>query len=426
VPLYGLSARDGSHYTPCPPRHLHDGDSGNNAYHGQVVTEQDVYQALRGVVDPELGGDIVELGMVSGVDISPDGVATIGIALTISECPMRGQIESDTARKVGSLPGVREVVVRTTAMSREQRAGLMATARRKARESSEPTQVSPMTRVIAVGSGKGGVGKSSVSANLALAIADLGFTVGLLDADIWGFSIPRMLGAEERLRAGDDRQIIPLETQGVRLVSAGLIVESEETALMWRGLMLSKALEQFLKQVAWGELGYLVIDMPPGTGDIQMALARMLPQAEMVVVTTPQATAQKVAIRVADMARRSYMPVVGVIENMTAFSCDHGSEYRIFGEGGGLELAESLGIPLLAQIPLDPEIVVGGDEGRPIVRARPDSEAAQAFRRAGRRIVELIPPAQDETCTARIARLIEALDVRGEQAPLALADQASR
>jgi len=317
-------------------------------------------------------------------------------------------------------------VVRTTAMSREQRAGLMATARRKARESSEPTQVSPMTRVIAVGSGKGGVGKSSVSANLALAIADLGFTVGLLDADIWGFSIPRMLGAEERLRAGDDRQIIPLETQGVRLVSAGLIVESEETALMWRGLMLSKALEQFLKQVAWGELGYLVIDMPPGTGDIQMALARMLPQAEMVVVTTPQATAQKVAIRVADMARRSYMPVVGVIENMTAFSCDHGSEYRIFGEGGGLELAESLGIPLLAQIPLDPEIVVGGDEGRPIVRARPDSEAAQAFRRAGRRIVELIPPAQDETCTARIARLIEALDVRGEQAPLALADQASR
>ena len=383
-----------------------------------MVTDKDIYEALRGVVDPELGGDIVELGMVSDVELSEDGVATIGIALTIAECPMRGQIEGDTARKVKALPGIRDVVVRTTAMSKDQRAELMATARRKARENAEPTQVSPLTRVIAVGSGKGGVGKSSVSTNLALAISDLDFRVGLLDADIWGFSIPRMLGAEDRITASEDRQMIPVEVQGVKLVSAGLVVESEETALMWRGLMLSKALEQFLKQVAWGELDYLVIDMPPGTGDIQMALARMLPQAEMVVVTTPQATAQKVAIRVADMARRSYMPVVGVIENMTSFRCDDGDEYFLFGEGGGRELANSLGVPLIAQIPLDPRIVKAGDSGRPVVRDHPGAESSQAFTAAAQQLVNLIPAAEDETCTARIARLIESLDIAGEPVPV--------
>jgi ATP-binding protein involved in chromosome partitioning len=377
-----------------------------------MPSSQAIYEALRGVVDPELGGDIVELGMVTNVDVAPDGVVTVGVALTIAECPMRGQIEQDTVRKVKALPGVTDVVVRTTAMTKEQRAELMATARRRARENAESTRVSPLTRVIAVGSGKGGVGKSSVSANLALATADLGYRVGLLDADIWGFSIPRILGAGERLTASEDRQIIPLEIQGIKLVSAGLIVESEETALMWRGLMLSKALEQFLKQVDWGELDYLVIDMPPGTGDIQMALARMLPQAEMVVVTTPQVTAQKVAVRVADMARRSYMPVVGIIENMTSFRCEHGTAYRLFGEGGGRELADSLGVPLIAQIPLDPEVVSGGDRGEPVVRADPDRPVAAAFRQAAVQIVELVPPADQETCTARVARLIEALDSR--------------
>ena len=384
-----------------------------------VISAQDIYEALRGVVDPELGGDVVELGMVTDVSVSPQGVVTVGIALTIAECPMRSQIEQDTERKVAALPDVTAVEVVTTAMSESQRADLMATARLKARENAEPTQVSPMTRVIAVGSGKGGVGKSSVSTNLALAIADAGFRVGLCDADIWGFSIPRMLGIEERLRATDDRQIVPADAQGIRVVSAGLIVESEETALMWRGLMLSKALEQFLKQVDWGELDYLVIDMPPGTGDVQMALARMLPQAEMVVVTTPQATAQKVAIRIADMARRSYMPVVGVIENMDGFECDHGETYHLFGEGGGQKLADALGVPLIAQIPLDPMMVAGGDTGQPIVRAYRDRAAASAFRHAATRITELVPPAHDETCTARVARLIEALD----QAELAGAER---
>ncbi|MDH3249543.1 MAG: Mrp/NBP35 family ATP-binding protein, partial [Acidimicrobiia bacterium] len=343
-----------------------------------MVSELDVREALRGVVDPELGGDIVELGMVRDVTIQGSTV-TVGIALTIAECPMRNQIEDDTVRKIKAIPGVDEVVVRTTAMTRQQRADLMGTVRFRARENAEPTRVSPTTRVIAVGSGKGGVGKSSLSTNLALAAADLGFSVGLLDADIWGFSIPRMLGVEQRLEANEDRNMVPIEAMGIKLVSTGLIVESEETALMWRGLMLSKALEQFLKQVEWGALDYLFVDMPPGTGDIQMALTRLLPQAEMVVVTTPQKTAQKVAIRVADMARRSYMPVVGVIENMTNFTCDHGETYELFGSGGGQELADTLGIPLIGSIPLDRAVVVGGDSGAPVMRTDPDNAASRAF-----------------------------------------------
>ncbi|GIU92594.1 MAG: hypothetical protein KatS3mg011_1500 [Acidimicrobiia bacterium] len=271
--------------------------------------------------------------------------------------------------------------------------------------------MAPSTRVLAVSSGKGGVGKSSVSVNLALAIADHGHRVGLLDADIWGFSIPRMLGADQRLRADPDtRLIVPAEVQGIRLVSTGLIVETEETALMWRGLMLSKALEQFLKQVEWGPLDYLVIDMPPGTGDIQMALARMLPQAEMLVVTTPQKAAQKVAVRVGDMARRSHMPIIGVVENMAGFVCEHGTTYRLFGEGGGRRLAEELNVPLLGSIPLDPAVVLGGDEGRPVVRSAPDGPAGEAFQALAAKVLEVLPPVVDETCTGRLAKLIDQLE----------------
>jgi ATP-binding protein involved in chromosome partitioning len=377
--------------------------------HG-APTEQDVMEALRGVVDPELGGNIVELGMVHRVDIDGSEVV-VGIALTIAECPMRGQIESDAVRKVEALTGVDSVRIETTAMTKAQRADLMSVARKRARENAEPTQVSPQTRVIAVGSGKGGVGKSSVSTNLAVAIHDLGYRVGLLDADIWGFSIPRMLGTEERLEADDDTKlIVPAEAHGVRLVSTGLIVETEETALMWRGLMLTRALEQFLKQVAWGELDYLIIDMPPGTGDIQMALSRLLPQAEMVVVTTPQKTAQKVAVRVGDMAKRSYMPVVGVVENMSSFTSNDGEVHYLFGRGGGQELADELGVPLIAQIPLNAELVAGGDEGRPVARFHPENPAARALVGAAHTVTQLVPPAADETCTGRIAKLLADLD----------------
>ena len=344
-----------------------------------TATTEAVETALRGVVDPELGGDVVELGMIRGIQIA-DGTATIKVALTIAACPLRDQIEQDVVRKVTALPGIERTVVEVTAMTDSQRSELMGVARRKARQGAAATMVNPMTRVIAVGSGKGGVGKSSISVNLAVALQSAGFSVGLLDADIWGFSIPRMLGVSERLRANQDRKILPIDASGIQLVSTGLLVDDEESALMWRGLMLSKALEQFLRDVAWDPgLDYLVLDMPPGTGDIQMALARLLPQAEMVVVTTPQKTAQKVAARVADMARRSYMPVIGVIENMAGFTAEDGRRYDLFGAGGGDELAADLGVPLIGRIPLDPKLVSGGDEGAPVVRAHPQEPAAQAI-----------------------------------------------
>lgn len=380
------------------------------------ATPEDVTAALRGVVDPELGGDVVELGMVRGVTIA-DGVVTVQLALTIAACPMRDQIEADVKRKVSALGGVDRVDVQVTAMTAKQRSDLMAVARRRAREGAAPTMVNPLTRVIAVGSGKGGVGKSSLSVNLAVALNKAGFRVGLLDADIWGFSVPRMLGTTDRLEANADRKIVPIEALGIQVVSTGLLVETEETALMWRGLMLSKALEQFLRDVAWDPaLDYLVLDMPPGTGDVQMALARLLPQAEMVVVTTPQKAAQKVAARVADMARRSYMPVVGVIENMSGFTTETGAHYDLFGTGGGEDLANDLGVPLLAQVPLDPLVVTGGDEGTPVVLSHPDAPSARAITAAAARIVELVPPAKDETCTARIAVLMAGLESMG-QAP---------
>ncbi len=374
------------------------------------VTVADVESALRGVVDPELGADVVDLGMVSNISIS-DGVATVGIALTIAACPMRDQIEGDVIRKVTAIPGIERTEVTVTAMTERQRSELMSVARRMARENSASTMVNPLTRVIAIGSGKGGVGKSSITVNLAIALRSAGFEVGLLDADIWGFSIPRMLGLNTRLEADDDRKILPGLAGGIHVVSTGLLMDDEETALMWRGLMLSKAVEQFLHDVAWpADLDYLLIDMPPGTGDVQMALARLLPQAEMVVVTTPQKAAQKVAARVADMARRSFLPVVGIIENMSGFTADDGTHYELFGSGGGTELAADLGVPLIGQIPLDPLVVGGGDEGKPVVEAHPDSPSGSALMAVAARLVELVPPAADETCTARIAVLMDQLE----------------
>lgn len=366
-----------------------------------MITTEQVLRVLEGVQDPELGGNVVELGMISDVRIVESHVE-IGLVLTIAECPLRSQLEGDTKRKVELMPGVSSVEVRTTAMTKHQRSELMSVVRRRVRDNAEPTQVAPTTRVVAVASGKGGVGKSSVSVNLASALAAAGYRTGLVDADIWGFSIPRMIGASGRLEADAATSLIePVVANGVKVVSTGLIIESEETALMWRGLMLSKAVEQFLKQVNWGDLDYLLIDMPPGTGDVQMALTRMLPQAEMLVVTTPQRAAQKVAIRVADMARRSFMPIIGVVENMSG---------EVFGEGGGAELAAELGVPVLGSVPLDRGVVEAGDNGAPIVLADPSSAASRAFSAAATRLVEALPPAQMETCTGRIAKLIEALE----------------
>lgn len=382
----------------------------------ETLREERIIESLRGVFDPELGSDVVDLGMVREVSIE-GGRVTVGLALTIAECPMRGQIEADVVRKVTAVPGVEEAAVETRAMTKDQRAELMNKARRRARENARPTRVPPSARVAAVGSGKGGVGKSSVSVNLALAVSRLGYRTGLLDADIWGFSIPRMLGADARIEADADSGLMqPVRVHGIEVVSTGLIVESEETALMWRGLVLSKALDQFLQQTAWGDdLDYLVIDLPPGTGDIQMALSRMLPQAEMVVVTTPPKNAQKVAVRAADMARRSAMPVVGVIENMSYFEAPGGQRFELFGAGGGRELADSLGVPLIGCIPLDPALGRGADEGKPIVAADPDGPSGRVFMAAARRLVELVPPAAAETCTGRIAKMLD--DLRAAPLP---------
>jgi ATP-binding protein involved in chromosome partitioning len=294
----------------------------------------------------------------------------------------------------------------------------MQKARLRASQSAPPTEVPATTRVIAVGSGKGGVGKSSITANLAAALAARGLTVGVLDADIWGFSIPRMLGLAGRLAGAPEAdgkgKIIPNEravgTGTLRVVSMGLLVDDEDTALMWRGLILAKALEQFLTDVKWGELDYLLIDMPPGTGDIQMALARLVPQAEMLVVTTPAKGAQKVASRVADMARRSYLKVLGVVENMSEFVAPDGSRHAIFGSGGGKRLAALTGAPFVGSVPIEAAVSEGGDVGTPVVLSHADSPAAISLRAIAERIVtELLPPVEMAGCTARIFQLAEKL-----------------
>jgi ATP-binding protein involved in chromosome partitioning len=373
-----------------------------------MTNHEAVLEALRGVMDPELGLNVVELGMIPEVTIEGSH-AIIGLALTIAACPMRTQIEGDVRRRTLSLPGIDTIEIRTSVMGRDQRAQLMQRARKNARDRAQETKVAPTTRVIAIASGKGGVGKSTLTANLAVAMTALGFSVGVLDADIWGFSIPRALGATGRIQASEDKLLIPISAHGVQVISTGLITESEETALMWRGLMLSKALEQFLTQVDWGELDYLLIDMPPGTGDVQMALSRLLPQAEMLVVTTPQVAAQKVAIRVADMARRSFMPILGAVENMSDFICDHGETYAVFGSGGGDQLAADLDIPLLGRVPLDPAVVEGQDNGRPVVAYHPKNPASIAITALSGEIVRVLPPADAESCVGRLAQIFDEL-----------------
>ncbi len=378
-----------------------------------LPTDADVMATLRGVVDPELGADIVELGMVNGVQVNDDGWVEVTVALTISGCPLRVQIRDDVVSKVSGLPGVAGVKVHFGEMNQEQRSAVMQRARKSAANRAPATEVPLTARILAVASGKGGVGKSSVTVNLASALAARGFSVGVLDADIWGFSVPRMLGINVRLGAGDGGLIRPHEIEvgagKLKVVSMGLVVDDEDKAIMWRGLMLAKALEEFLTKVAWGDLDYLLLDMPPGTGDVQMALGRILPRAEVLVVTTPALAAQKVAIRVADMARRSYLKVLGVIENMSTFTCDHGEVYSLFGSGGGQALATDLGVPLIAQVPLEPAVSAANDSGQPLSVAAPDGAAGAAFAAAADRIAdELLPPVDMAGCTARMLATVEA------------------
>ena len=376
---------------------------------GALPTNDDIVQVLRGVVDPELGSDIVDLGMVRSADIDADGAVVVTIALTTSGCPLRAQIQRDIRARVGSLPGIVSVKLHWDEMTDGERSSAMAKARWNVAQRPEDTSVPPAATVILVASGKGGVGKSSVTVNLAAALAAKGLTVGVLDADIWGFSVPRMLGVEGRLgsvRHGDKAYIQPRERRvgpGVlRVVSMGLLVDDEETALMWRGLMLNRGVQHFLQDVWWGDdLDYLLIDMPPGTGDVQMGVAKLLPRSEVLVVTTPARAAQKVAVRVVGMARKSFLRVAGVIENMSSFRSNDGEEHALFGRGGGAELAQDAGIPLLGSIPLEPAVSAGGDDGQPVVMGA--GRAAEAFRAIADRIVdEAIPPAMMAGCSARM------------------------
>ena len=375
-----------------------------------LPTAEDVVSLLRGVIDPELGSDIVDLGMVRGAAVAADGTVTVTVALTTAGCPLRAQLQRDVKARVGSLPGVAGVRIEWAEMTQAEKSRTMDRARFNISQRQQETSVPPTARVITVASGKGGVGKSSVTVNLAVALARKGFTVGVLDADIWGFSLPRMLGIDGVLggvKSGDRKLIVPaakpVGSGALRVVSMGLLGNvQEESALMWRGLMLNRGVQHFLQDVQWGDdLDYLLVDMPPGTGDVQMGVAKMVPHAEVLIVTTPALAAQKVAIRAANMARKSYLRIAGVVENMSAFTCEHGEQYALFGSGGGAALARDAGVPLLASIPLEPSVAAGGDDGMPV--ALGSGPAADAFRALADLIVdEAVPPIAMAGCTARM------------------------
>jgi ATP-binding protein involved in chromosome partitioning len=374
-------------------------------------TPEDLRELLRGVVDPELGSDVVDLGMIRATSIDGAGVATIEVALTTAGCPLKAQLQRDITARVGSAPGVSKVSIEWGEMTTEEKATCMAKARWNAAQRAGETTVPATTRVIAVASGKGGVGKSSVTVNLAAGLAAEGFAVGVLDADIGGFSVPRMLGVEGKLIGNDAGKITPhikeIGAGRLEIVSMGFLVEDAETALLWRGQLLNRAVQHFLEDVRWGDLDYLLIDMPPGTGDIQMGLARMLPRTEMIVVTTPGVGVQAVAARAADLARKTYLRIAGVIENMSAFTCEHGETYALFGSGGGQELADRIGAPLLGRVPIESSVAAGSDAGEPAVLG--EGAAADEFRAIVRRIVdEAVPPVVMEGCSARILERVEA------------------
>ncbi|MFN8051918.1 MAG: Mrp/NBP35 family ATP-binding protein [Acidimicrobiales bacterium] len=367
-----------------------------------ALTEAVVIDALRPVQDPELHRSIVDLGMVR--DVVVDGTAvSLTVVLTIPGCPLKGEI---TSRVGAALTGVgaSDVNLSWGAMTDEERAALRellhgdpaSTAGSQAAHGHAEGRAIPFadpaskTRVLLIASGKGGVGKSSVTTNLAVTLAERGKSVAIVDADVWGFSIPRMLGVD-RPPVLIDQMIVPPTVHGVSCISMGFFAE-EDQAVIWRGPMLHKALEQFLTDVFWDEPDYLLIDLPPGTGDISISLAQFLPRAELYVVTTPQPAAQRVAQRAASMGKKVNLAVKGVIENMSWFTGDDGKRYELFGAGGGKELADRIDVPLLGQIPLLSALREGSDAGRPVVVTDPTGEAAEAFRAIAERIdVELAP-----------------------------------
>ena len=365
-----------------------------------------IRERLTLVLDPELGASIVELGMVGDIRIE-NATAFVNVALTTSGCPLRSQIERDVKEAALCIDGIDKVEIVIDVMEQDQRAELMKRARKFAQDRAPQTSIPFQTPVLMIASGKGGVGKSSVTANLAVALAQLGHRVGVLDADIWGFSLTRLLGIQGEVTA-KDKKMIPLEKSigkgKIKLLSMGLLAE-EDQALLWRGLIVQKAVAQFIEDAEWSDIDYMLIDTPPGTGDIAMTLARILPQMGQLVVTTPAIAAQRVALRAADFARKSNIRVLGVIENMSGLVCSCGEKHNLFGEGGGSSLATELGVPLLCEISLDHEIASGGDIGEPAVL---NEEADGVFHVLAKRIeTDIAPPIGMQGCSARMLDALE-------------------
>src|SRR5690349_15509727 len=354
-----------------------------------MPSREEILKALESVIDPELRRSIVELEMVRSID-SADGLVRVTVSLTTPGCPIRSHFETAVQEAVGALAGVQRVQVAFDVLSDKEKAGLQ---QKLGRPGGLPEgALAQVANVVCVGSGKGGVGKSTVTANLAAALTADGKRVGVLDADVWGYSIPRMFGVSGRPPVSPQRKIMPLEGHGVKVMSIGFFVQ-EDSAVVWRGPMLHKALTQFLEDVDWGELDFLLIDLPPGTGDVAMTLAQLLPQAQFLLVTTPQATAQKVARRAAEMADKVNLEVAGIVENMSGFTTPGGERFQIFGEGGGQELADELGVPLLGKVPLTMPLREQSDAGTPLVAENPDDPAAQARRQTARGLIAITPVA---------------------------------
>ena len=345
-------------------------------------------KALEVVIDPELHRSIVELDMVRSIDVSENGVVDVMVSLTTPGCPIKGHFQTAVADAATGLEGVTHCNVYFDVLSDTQKEALQ---QKLGRGSLPAGALAQVQNVICIGSGKGGVGKSTLTANLAAALAAEGKRVGILDADVWGYSIPRMYGlGATRPPVSPERKIVPLESHGVKVMSIGFFVE-EDAAVVWRGPMLHKALTQFLQDVAWGALDYLLVDLPPGTGDVSMTLAQLLPQAQFLIVTTPQATAQKVARRAAQMADKVSLEIAGVVENMSGFTTPSGERFAIFGEGGGNELADELDVPMLGRVPLTMPLRAQADDGVPLVIEDPDDPAAQAIRQVARGIIAMAP-----------------------------------
>ena len=340
------------------------------------------------MIDPELRRSIVDLGMVRSIAVDDAGQVDVMVSLTTPGCPIRSHFQQAVAEHVGSLEGVTQVAVEFDVLSSEEKGRLQQSLGRQRLPEGALAQVK---NVVCVASGKGGVGKSTMTSNLAAALQAEGQTTGALDCDVYGYSIPRMLGVNRKPEVNAERKIVPLSGPGgVKVMSIGFFLE-ENAAVVWRGPMLHKAIQQFLEDVDWGELDYLLLDLPPGTGDVSMTLAQLLPQAKMLIVTTPQPAAQSVARRAAEMAAKVDLELLGVIENMSGFTSPDGQRFTIFGEGGGQLLADELDVPLVGKIPLSEELREHADAGTPLVLEDPDAPAAQAIRDAARGIVAATP-----------------------------------